>query len=158
MEASPHAHVVEELLAILGAQELTRARNDHPHLVLAVAFAVFFYWFTGGWAWPILAIIGGILIDIDHFIDYFRHFGPRFSLIDFFGHRYRASGKCYILFHSWEIILILWVFSAVFVWITPLVAGMTVHMETDLLSSHRKNPRILFLSYRLSRDFKLPED
>ncbi len=84
------------------------------HFTLAVVLAGFFYCLTGGWVWPALAVGGGIFIDMDHFIDYYRYFGGRFSAVDFFGHKYLASGKCYVILHSWELVLCVWILSRFF--------------------------------------------
>jgi hypothetical protein len=51
--------------------------------------------------------------------------------------------------------MLMWVFSAVFLWITPLVTGMTVHLLTDYFFSHRSNPLSLFLLYRWHHNFRV---
>ena len=101
------------------------------HMVVTIALSLYFYELTNGWSWPILSVVGGILIDIDHFIDYFLHFGFRFNLMSFLRHEYQASGKCYVFFHSWEILLILWVLAIGLQSVTPLAVGMTGHMLVD---------------------------
>lgn len=54
------------------------------------------------------AFVGGILIDLDHFIDYFMTYGMRFNLTDFFqGMQFLKSGKIFVFFHAWEYLLIL---------------------------------------------------
>lgn len=127
------------------------------HLIIAFVLALFFRWLTGGWAWPVLAIIGGILIDLDHFIDYFLYFGPRFSLADFFGHKYIASGRIYVIFHSWEITAVLWLVSAKVLWVTPFVTGISAHLLVDCF--FRPRPNILFYSlvYRSIHGFRKEE-
>jgi hypothetical protein len=124
------------------------------HLVLSVALAVYFYWLTGGWVWPILAIIGGILIDTDHFIDYFLYCGPTLDLLGFFTHRHLASGKIYVVLHSWELVFLMWLGSLAVLWITPLVAGMTVHLLVDTFSRRRKSILFYSLIYRAFHGFK----
>ena len=125
------------------------------HLVLALILAGFFRWLTGGWMWPILGVIGGILIDLDHFIDYFLYYGFKINLGDFFNHRYLASGKCRIFFHSWEVIILLWVFSLRFFWITPIAAGMTLHIITDWFFNSRSDLIYLSLIYRWRHKFNV---
>ncbi len=54
------------------------------------------------------AFIGGILIDLDHFIDYFLFYGFHFDLTEFFqGVQFLNSGKVYVFFHAWEYLLAL---------------------------------------------------
>ena len=141
----------EKRTAVLTTIDLT------THLVLAVLLAGFFRWFTGGWTWPVLAFIGGVLIDLDHLIDHFRYYGMKFDISDFFYHRYLASGKCYIFFHSWEVIAVLWMFSSTVPLATPLATGMTLHILTDYAFCH--NVRFLHFSllYRWSHRFNLGE-
>lgn len=125
------------------------------HFVLALILAGFFHWLTGRWEWSFLVIIGGVFIDIDHFIDYFLYYGLRFDLKSFFAHGYLASGKCYMVFHSLEIVVLMWAFSGRFLWITPVTAGMTVHLLTDYFFSYRSHPLSLFLLYRWRHGFRL---
>jgi len=125
------------------------------HIVLTLLLACFFRWLTGGWTWPLLVFVGGILIDVDHFIDYFLYFGMRFNLSDFYCHRQLASGKCRIIFHSWEILIAMWALSIAFSWIIPIASGMTVHILVDYLYSHRCKPLFLSLIYRWYHHFKL---
>lgn len=125
------------------------------HFVLVAALAAFFYRITNGWTWPLLAVIGGIFIDIDHLIDYFAYCGFRFNLREFFSCTYHKTDKCYIIFHSWELLILLWLFSLNVLWIFPLVSGMTLHMVTDAFLTHSVNLRCYSLLYRWRRGFKL---
>ncbi|PIR73431.1 MAG: hypothetical protein COU40_02455, partial [Candidatus Moranbacteria bacterium CG10_big_fil_rev_8_21_14_0_10_35_21] len=53
------------------------------------------------------SFLGAVLIDLDHFIDYFLAFGFNFKL-DYFTHGYQflKSDKIYVLFHGWEYVII----------------------------------------------------
>ena len=123
------------------------------HLVLTLILAGFFRWLTDGWTWSVLGIIGGILIDLDHFVDYFLYYGPKINLSDFFNHRYLASGKCYIFLHSWEVIMLMWIFSFYFFWLTPVAAGMTLHLLTDWFFGSHSRLIHLSLIYRWHHKF-----
>jgi hypothetical protein len=64
------------------------------------------------WRKPILAIsaamLGGVLVDIDHFADYFLAYGWNFSWSYFIkGFEFLKSDKLYVLFHGWEYVVIL---------------------------------------------------
>ena len=74
------------------------------HVIVTLVLVYYFWRASGGWLWPVLTVIGGILIDMDHFFDYFLYYGIKFNFFDFFDHRYKSSGKSYALFHSIEII------------------------------------------------------
>ena len=123
------------------------------HFVSTILLALFFLKATGGWVWPVLSIVGGILIDTDHLIDHFRHYGLKFKTKDFFNHGYLESGKCYVLFHSWELVIFLWILSYWVIGVTPLVTGMTLHMLIDFMISKRTNPMFFSLYYRWKHRF-----
>lgn len=125
------------------------------HFILTFLLACFFRWLTGGWLWPILAFAGGILIDLDHFVDHFLYYGFRFDLKDFFVSRYLTSGKCYIPLHSWEVIALMWLISVRVSWITPVVSGMLLHVLTDYAFRFRSVPSFFSLIYRWNHEFRL---
>ncbi|MFQ5952711.1 MAG: hypothetical protein ACE5JK_04825 [Candidatus Omnitrophota bacterium] len=125
------------------------------HFVLTLALAWFFYRFTGRWDWSLLVVLGGVFIDLDHLIDYFLYFGWKFNLKDFFSHKYLASGRVYVIFHSWELVAIMWAFSFIFSWAIPIASGMTLHLLIDFFFSHRSRPLFLFLFFRWYNRFKL---
>ena len=128
------------------------------HFTVTLLLASYFYYSSGGIIWPILSIAGGIFIDIDHFIDYFLFFGPRFDLKCFLAHEYQMSGRCYVFFHSWELLGLLWLFALPFAIVLPFAAGMTLHMLIDTFISHRSNPLYLSLIYRAVNRFRLYEN
>lgn len=139
----------------LNKENLLTAADITLHLVLAIILAGFFRVYTGGWLWPILAVTGGVLIDLDHFLDYFLHYGLKLNLGDFFCYRYKASGKCYIILHSWEVIALLWILSLAVRWIVPLVSGMTLHLVTDQAWRHEMNLSKFSLYCRWKHGFEL---
>ncbi|MBD3426756.1 MAG: hypothetical protein GF409_05955 [Candidatus Omnitrophica bacterium] len=141
-------------------QENTRSRvmtavDLATHAVISIMLAAFFYFLTRKWTWALLAIAGGVFIDLDHLFDYFRFFGFRFSLRDFFDHKYLASGKCFILLHSWEVIAAAWLVSVLVEWMVPVATGMSLHLLVDYLYSHRGEARELSLIYRWRNSFSL---
>ncbi len=123
------------------------------HSVSSFLLAWFFYRFTGGWLWSALVVLGGIFIDVDHFFDYFLYYGWKFSPKAFFGHEYLASGRVYIIFHSLELVVLMWIVSFFFLWIIPLVSGMTLHLLIDALFSHRATPFFLSFIFRWRNRF-----
>jgi hypothetical protein len=81
--------------------------DELAHLVIALGIGLFFFWRYRRWELILAALGVGFLIDIDHFFDYWTHFGLTFNPRDFFNvHSYMdASGRVFVLFHGWE-----WVF------------------------------------------------
>ncbi|MCX6761935.1 MAG: hypothetical protein NTY33_03815 [Candidatus Moranbacteria bacterium] len=88
----------------------------------------------------ILGLIGGFLIDLDHFIDYYLVFGWHWNWHYFRdGYQFLKSGKIYVLFHGWEyvIILVLLVFlfknKYIETILLALALGAFFHLITDVV-------------------------
>lgn len=78
--------------------------------VITAAIAGYIVWRF--WRKPLIsfgaAFIGGVLIDLDHLIDYFFAFGFHFSLLSFIhGEQFAKNDKIYVLFHGWEYVILL---------------------------------------------------
>ncbi len=103
----------------------------------------------------------GFLIDIDHLIDYFFTF-KKFDLKKFLNsEQFINSGKLIKLFHSWELVFILFVF-ALFYPNTLLIQGILisasfslfVHLLSDCIIN--REPLIFYsLLYRFKNKFEL---
>ncbi len=128
------------------------------HVIVTGIIAAVMFLFSGKLMWVFLCIVGGILIDVDHFMDHFLHFGPRFDIIGFLKHEYQASGKCYVIFHSWEILGLLFILSFFYEWVFPIAAGMAGHMAVDACISHRRNLLSLSLLYRWQKGFNIDKE
>jgi hypothetical protein len=127
------------------------------HVIVTAGIAAVLFFISKSWVWVFLVVTGGILIDVDHFMDYFLHFGPRFNILRFLRHEYQASGKCYVIFHSWEILALLFILSVFIEWVFPLAAGMAGHMAVDGCISHRRNLLSLSLLYRWNKGFGIAD-
>ncbi len=104
----------------------------------------------------------GVFIDLDHFHDYFMY--SRFravSLKQFFDvcHNMKLS-KIYLVFHSYEIILLLFLAGFLTGW-NDLTIGMTtgfiLHLVLDELTNKKKyacKPLFYFFTYRLIKGFR----
>ena len=83
--------------------------HELSHLVLSF-FIAFIIWkkLHKHFGVFIAALLGGVFIDFDHLIDYFLAFGTKFNLIYFLkGYQFLKSDKIYVPFHSWELVIIL---------------------------------------------------
>ncbi len=125
------------------------------HVIVITCLAVYFYFKTGGLLWSFFCVLGGILIDVDHFIDYFLCYGPRFKIRNFIYGGYLITGKFYVLFHSWELLFILWVVSVWHHLMVPLAASMTGHLLIDQFLVIRKKPLSYSLIYRYLHGFNV---
>lgn len=113
---------------------------------------------------PIACLVGGILggffVDVDHFVDYFMAFGPRFNFEYFCkGYQFVRSGKLYILFHGWEIVALLFLasFFVSGIFAKPafvaLVLGMFLHILSDVFINEGMSIKAYSLLYRMKKGF-----
>ena len=123
------------------------------HAVLTLVLAYFFYVTTGSMIWSFLCVVGGIMIDVDHLVDHFCYFGPRFKIKDFMLQKSLQSGKAYVPFHSWELASLLWLSSFWVSWAIPLAVGVTGHLVIDQIGL-RGDPFFYFLMYRWRCQFR----
>lgn len=111
----------------------------------------------------IAGILGGVLIDLDHVLDYFSVFGLRFNLGYFLeGRQFLVSDQIHTWFHAWEYIpvflLIAWLFRrrrAVLAFILALTLGFFVHLVADSFINHYPF-RNYSLLYRYQLNFSAP--
>lgn len=100
----------------------------------------------------------GTAIDVDHFYDYFRHFGLQFDLKTFYSDRYfKESGKNFIFLHSYELLpLILILFY--YLQLPQLGIGIGVGFLAHLLCDQYGNglhPLAYFFCFRVLNNFNL---
>ena len=138
-----------------------------------VSFHIFFSALSGFIAWKILrvgnkkslflsiffALLSGVFIDLDHFIDHFLSFGFHFNYNYFItGEYFIRTGKTYIVFHGFEYVIILGIISNLLqdkkkkMILIALTLAMFFHLIVDihLFSIPIKN---YFILYRIFHDF-----
>ena len=110
-----------------------------PHTVVSTAFAGGLYLAYPCWQMAATAFVAGVLIDVDHVIDYIIEFGVRSNWGNFF--RSFSEGqyaKIYIVFHAWEWLFVLGIVTLLTggnPWAAGLVLGATQHMIFDQLTN-----------------------
>ncbi len=115
------------------------------------------------------ALIGGFFIDLDHLIDYIATYGFHFNLNCFLhGCQYLATKHVYIIFHGWELIVVLAVIAGLLLKKKPrdskrtllvlalvsFTTGLLAHLIIDSIT----NEIALFgysFFYRLFNNFEL---
>lgn len=136
--------------------------HEFFHLSLSL-FAGWIAWIVTGNPYVFIpALIGGVLVDIDHLIDYFFAYGTNFKLSYFMrGRQFHKSNKTYILFHSWELVFILFILTfqlSDLLTLRPLFLSFSfayfLHLLFDSLINHMRAPSY-FLLYRLVKKFDL---
>lgn len=107
------------------------------------------------------AFLGGVLIDLDHFIDHFITFGFNFNY-DYFikGEYFLRSGKAYILFHGFEYVALFGIAAILLkskkrkMILSALAFGMLFHLLIDTFLF--ANPiRGYFILYRILHGFNV---
>lgn len=105
-------------------------------------------------------ILGGVLIDVDHFLDHFLSFGFNFNYDYFINGEYFLGKKAYIVFHAVEYIIITG-FLAIFIKdrkkkmvFCALALGMLSHLLIDIFLF--PNPiKGYFIFYRILNGFNV---
>lgn len=114
------------------------------HLALHVALSLlagFLVWII--YRKPLVALLSaiasGVLVDCDHFFDYFLAYGWNFNLYYFNrGFEFMKSNKMYTVFHGWEYVLVLVILWLIFKNITvkticlALALGLLFHLVVDV--------------------------
>ena len=121
--------------------------------VLSLIFLVYFQSVMAA----ISCLICGVLIDLDHHLDYFlaKHEIPwHYRDLVYFGATDK-NHKMYLWFHSYESLILLWgaiyYFNLDIVWVGAAV-GMTVHVLCDQFYNPL-HPMVYFLTYRVAQNF-----
>lgn len=136
------------------------------HCILAViSFAVVWFW-LGSFFWAVVSLLISVFLDVDHLFDYWLAHGfnldwRRFveETTDRGGLYFLKSGKLLILFHSWEILVLVWLGSLV--WDLPwfsmaFIFSFVPHLLWDQLT-YAKNPLMYFFLFRAWKRFELEE-
>lgn len=134
------------------------------HFILAVLAGLLVgHYFNKEKLGIIAGVVGGFLIDLDHVLEYFFVFGPRFNVAYFIeGREFLVSDKIFIIFHAWEYIPILLVIAwcvrrrkSIYVFLLALTFGGMVHLTTDCFMNNYP-PRNYSLIYRAAQGFSAP--
>ncbi len=140
--------------------------HESIHLATSAVTALILYSIFRNRLVFIMALIAGMVIDVDHlfdyFLDYLRLYGPVLNLdklIPLFGNYMRAAGKIYVPFHSLDL---LWVWWFVGRYLNSLlrVKGMEwalifplgLHILVDH-ATYLPHPLAYFFFYRLTHNF-----
>ncbi len=129
------------------------------HLIITL-IALFFY--HPSLEFTIAFFLAGVFIDIDHVFDYFLFVKRRKSLRHFlFEDWCKESKKVVLIFHGYEVILILFILIKIFQfqWLNGLFYGSLLHLFLDVIfnvyvsKNGNKNPLVYSIIYRWFLDF-----
>lgn len=114
---------------------------------------------SGNLSFSLAVALSGVLIDVDHLIEYWLDTGLNVSVKKFFEYSQRGQFTRYVfIFHSFEFVLLLWVIGlsqggVVSVW-TGLALGVLCHIMLDFVNvttQLRFKPRAILLYFALYR-------
>ncbi len=126
------------------------------HIAISLLFSASLFVVFKSWIVFTSSLISGVLIDLDHVLDYFRENGINLRIKQFFKifHNKEHSSIVLIL-HSWELLILLRI-SAFIVrwnpWIVGTAIGFTQHVVLDQIFNKPSRWAYLFF-WRLKSDF-----
>ena len=127
-----------------------------PHIAVScVISAGIGIYFRSFWC-AAISFACGVLIDLDHLVDYYATHPPTLKLSDIYDACAEVRlNKLYFLLHSYELIAAQWLaiytFSLSNAWKAAAI-GLTQHIIFDQLTNPVK-PLAYFLTYRVYRKF-----
>lgn len=123
------------------------------HVIITCALALAVYSTNKNLFYVFLSVMGGIFIDLDHFVDHFLYHKNIFNIKDFFACTHLKAGKMYIPLHSWELMIALGATGFIFKSgaLLVLCLAMSLHLLAD--TCWRKNKFSYFLAYRIFHKF-----
>jgi dolichol kinase len=127
------------------------------HAVTSGIISAFVWMHFRSFSCAAVSFIAGVFIDLDHLIDYYAAHRFTFSVKRIYCACVRIRfKKLYLLLHSYEIVIILWIaiyaFSLSDIWKAAAI-GLTQHIIFDQIT----NPISAlgyFLTYRIMKGFK----
>ncbi len=130
------------------------------HIVTSSVLAAALYAHSHSLPESAMCLAGGVLIDLDHILDFYLFSGERFSVRRFFSWCHSAHWpKLTIFFHSYELYALLfaaaWYLDSAI--LRGLVWGTGLHLLLDQLDNVRKyrlSPWIYLLGYRIAVKFR----
>ncbi len=115
-----------------------------------------YYCLISNWPSTIVCFLSGILIDLDHMADFYRHhrqFCRSLKELEDFCDKKRG-GKIYLLFHSYELLGLGWIilYNYPRLWLLALLIGVSVHLILDQVFNG-VYPWAYFVIYRAYHKF-----
>ena len=116
------------------------------HAIASFAIGSILYLYTKNIYVGFLCFFSGILVDVDHIIEYIIHSGLRGITIDKVWHVCEETNKdgankgfkkLYLVFHSWEVFIVLWVLTAFFknIYLLAFTLGYSSHIVLDVIGN-----------------------
>jgi len=134
--------------------------NTQAHIITSVALATALYTHSHSIAESAACFLTGVLIDLDHLIDFYLFSGEKFSRKRFFSWCLEGRWqKITLLFHSYEIYGLLFLASFFFdsAVLRGLLWGAGLHLVLDQVANsmkYRLSPWFYLLGFRIAVGFR----
>lgn len=115
---------------------------------------------SGSIVLAISTFISGVLIDLDHVLDFLFFARDKFTIRNFFSWYHKNLWDRFaVILHSWELMFLLLVLTCLFrhPFIIGVTSGAFLHMLMDQIVNSRTVPihrLFYFLAFRMSKGFK----
>jgi len=104
------------------------------------------------------SLFAGILIDVDHILDYYLQRGVTLKIRKiYFWCAEKQFDFIFLFFHSFELVFLLWSIISLFrlgIFWFAFAIGITQHMVLDILFNRSLNVYCYFLSFRIVKKFR----
>jgi hypothetical protein len=129
------------------------------HIITSAALAGALYAHSHSAPESAVCFLSGVLIDLDHLIDFYLFSGEKFSVEAFFSWCLERWKKITLLFHSYELYGMLCLAAGYFdsAVLRGVLWGAGLHLGLDQIANSRKyrlSPWFYLLGYRIAVGFK----
>ena len=125
------------------------------HLIVSLIISLIYFPFFGWWSF--LAIVGGFLIDVDHYLEFIIKFKRRdlfkafFDAVEFYkGNNCQKYKDLLHIFHTFEFWILYIVLAIIYPFLLPFVFSIFIHLIMDFIGMWKDNvnlfQRAIFLS------------
>ena len=126
------------------------------HITASIIISALLLAISKSWIIFTSSLISGVLIDIDHILDYLWEFRKPFIIKEFIDLNYqRKTLFLMIVFHSWELLALLSICAFLMSW-NPWTVGVTIgfaqHIVLDQIFN-KPNRLAYFFLWRLKNGF-----
>lgn len=128
------------------------------HIVASGLISGALYYYFKSAPLAAMNLVGGVLIDADHLIDYFIEQKPTLKLRKILRHFYNKKFKrAYVFLHSLEMLFLLWIYALISgsqELLVGLAIGISQHMLFDQLANKMRHPFAYSFIYRTLNDYR----
>ena len=137
-----------------------------PHIIMSISVGTAVGIFSRSFSVGLVCFLSGLLLDVDHIIEYVINFGWKDFTLKAFYETCRRTAKqegeprfkqVHLIFHSLELAFILWlaVFYTKNMYVFAATLGYSVHLILDCLGGERGIDFLFyFIGWRATKKFR----